>query len=193
MPDPGYPYGDQPPPSQDPRARWPGPPPDPGLWVRGTAPQLSAAVTPEPGPSPETPRKRSPWRWRLTWLAVAAVALGVIIPVSLRATSGMTGTPAAPAGTAAVPCSQIAGQVRELLPYYRFPGKDDTSRLYALEQGLAGKFGNVSNADSPLGLSGAEVTFSLDADDPHLDQDHPWMTNGWDDLTALAAACGIIT
>ena len=51
----------------------------------------------------------------------------------------------------------------------------------------------MSNADAPLGLSGAEVRFSLDAEDSHVSQDSPQIENGWDDLTALASACKIIT
>jgi hypothetical protein len=56
-----------------------------------------------------------------------------------------------------VPCSQISAQIKAIEPYCRFPGPDDSTPLYGLQNALARKFGNVSNLDSPQKLARAEV------------------------------------
>jgi hypothetical protein len=98
-------------------------------------------------------------------------ALPLII-VALAAAAGCSAasTPAASAvapGSAAVPCSAIAGQVRYLAQFVtiRLNAPPYPDNLYALEVKLADRFGNVSNLDEPQALSRAETDFEIAVDD----------------------------
>jgi hypothetical protein len=66
-------------------------------------------------------------------------------------------------GSAAVPCSAIAGQLSYLARYPIYSVEVITNGFpagfYARELRLANMFNNVSNADNPLALSGAEVDY----------------------------------
>jgi hypothetical protein len=115
----------------------------------------------------------------------------------LAATAAGCGSSFSPAsriapGSAVVPCSRISAQIQAIQPYYTFPGPNDSSPLYGLETALANKFGNVSNLDSPLNLSGAEVNFEVDVlNDSSVTQNQPFSTAVENDVAALASACGI--
>ena len=60
-----------------------------------------------------------------------------------------------------------------------------------METALAARFGNVSNADSPLNLAKAEVDFELAMDDSHLSANQPYSAEVDQAIHELAAACGI--
>jgi len=129
-------------------------------------------------------------RGLLAIAAGTAVALALILVTTLTRAGGPAPQDTPGYGSAVVPAAQIRAQVRAILPYYRIGERDYASPLYGMEKALAAKFGNVSNADSPLALSRAEVDFELAVDNaPRLDRDHPWIDDGV--VHELAAACGI--
>jgi hypothetical protein len=128
---------------------------------------------------------------------ITALAAGVAL-LALAAGCGSAGSSADPSitsGTAAVPCSVIAGQVSYLAQFItiRAGAPPYPADLYPREMKLANMFGNVSNADQPLALSGAEVDYELAVTDTPsgIGTQFPVTGELLSAFTELAQACGI--
>jgi hypothetical protein len=132
----------------------------------------------------------------VAWVVVPAVALAI---VGCASSSGST-SPAqqiAP-GSAVVPCSQIATQIKTINQLFSEWSPGD-SRLYSAETALANRFGNVSNLDTPQSVSGAEVDFETDildnawdVEDSNASQTYPAAPAIQEALQNLASACGVV-
>jgi hypothetical protein len=123
-----------------------------------------------------------------------AAAAAAIIVTGCGSAATTTSSPAqqiAP-GSAVVPCSQIAGQVRQLGQLYAGygPGNASTTPMYSLETALTARFDNVSNLDHPQDLAEAEVNFVVDYG--FVTKDEPFSNDLQDDTTALANVCHVI-
>jgi hypothetical protein len=130
------------------------------------------------------------------WIDALPVLAAIALATGCGAAS--TTTPPPPAsqiapGSAAVPCSQITSQIRELAQLYMTygPGNAAGTPLYGAETALAGKFSNVSNLDSPQALANAEVNFVVDVG--FTSKSEPWNHDVNDDIGTLESACGIST
>lgn len=118
---------------------------------------------------PRTPPPEAGRPGRVRFALIAGPAAVIVIGAAAACASS-PGPPAAQqtaAGSAVVPCSVIAGQVRYLAQFVtiRAGAPGWPGDLYAREQKLAGMFSNVSNADQPLALSAAEVDYELAVND----------------------------
>ena len=96
-------------------------------------------------------------------------------------------------GSKVVPCTQLDGRIKALLPDFNPFATVDTSRMYAAEEALAHAIGgNVSALDPPQALARAEVDYQADVEDGgYVTPNDPYSPTVEDDATALARACGI--
>ena len=128
-------------------------------------------------------------------LRAIAAALAVVSASAGLACSSASSTTSIAPGSAVVPCSAIAGQVRYLAQFItiRLNSPPYPDGLYASEVKLANRFGNVSNLDDPQALSRAEVDYELAVGDTGSGIGTQFPVTG-ELLTAfgeLAQACGI--
>jgi len=126
----------------------------------------------------------------------------VVVPAAALAIAGCASNSASPAqqiapGSAVVPCSQIATQIKTINQLFSEWSPGD-SRLHSAETALANRFGNVSNLDTPQSVSGAEVDFETDildnawdVEDSSASQTYPAAPAIQEALQNLASACGV--